>query len=1525
MANELENIGLDSNEFDPSKADRVRQLMRANFPVTQLRLLTGVYTELVNYYVTNRFRGYNRSQAIFEDLAELVFEDFADWNEQDFKRVDANLLRDLRNHLIANGIAIEKRAGLPIARAISNALSNAEEIPYRANRNIRFVCTPVDGVTVPPNNINNTSSNNQPSSNGNGSPEQTAVPTQSLSTSSTGPSMKLVDITKCAKRELIYRGLPDEDFDAKRTHFLDSLKLCRINSEADKLMVLPFFLGDQAALTFRTSIRGKVNTIDEAFTEIKRIFLTEEARRANDAVWESLNFESVRRKIGSNSKREVLRTLFEELERLRTCTSSAATATPETTDHITRAKLLSSVSGVSCFTHVRANPPTEYLRLRSALYDAATQADTGAVKETSVIEGSLYTDRKYNARKNTRGSQSSRIPPKQKRYAGNNRECYVCGEKECHSSNHTREERERSKKGFRNFLSEALWETDEENEPDEISSEEKEDWERSSLSTAFCGNSLILSKGADPSRMNDFLGIALDTACSHVCTASLVQYTAYCKYTGQKPNINRRNVGVFNTSGGVVKSIGTTRIIVPFGKLADFIVLDTHIFGKPSIAPILLSYQVMKEKRLNMMIPQKRLVSEDDTSKFVEFTEICGVPMYQWHPSKNITLRLVDGASLFTIRELRNIHRRTGHQSPSRMMKFLERHPNDHLLTQDTRAMLNRIVRSCKACQMHAKPPQRFRFVIHDEARFNHVLQVDIMKLSDGNVLHVICEGTRYQLGVFVPKITSEACWDALRKCWINVLSGVPDIIRADAGKQFDAKSFRDNAKAAGVYVEIVPTEAHNKIGKVERYHSVVRRVYEKLKTDDPDMSPELRLSTTFRCINDSAGPDGLVPTLLVFGTYPKLGIKSEAIAPTTIERANAIRDATELAESLMRKERLRRAAKDGPSANKSIIEQVKRLERDAPVLVYREKLGWQGPLDFIAADDHGVWVRNEKGNETRLALHVVKPYVPEQWAMFNRLRSPLFLKSREKELEGLFARNAVKLVSARNVRGKRLYRGRWVESVKPNGEAKSRMVICATNEKLNSMTYSPTVRRISTRIGFAFASCFPEVIGKCRDITQAFVQSDTNIRREIYLELPHEIREKNKGMVLHVMKPLYGLPESPINWYTTYVSHFKKTLQMDCSPHDPCLLIRKKKRDEKCDGIVLLQVDDSLTFGTSQFHEEEKRAAKRFDNHGARQLGKVSMLHNGAKISFENGIYRICQSDIIGNVKQIDNSLDEERAFDVFRSMNAMAAYPASLTRPDLLYNTSKFSQITKEKFSNRTRRSFNKFVSHLKDTADTCLKYVPLENETVHVAVYTDASFTIVEEEKSQLGVVVVLRDGKANANLIHASSIRARRRARSVLSAEIFALLDGFDAGYVVRKIVSQLLGREVELHIFTDSRSAFHVATTLVRTREKRLMLDVHLLREAYEKREITQINWISGDCNIADPLTKMKNNGSLLTFVRTNKLLIEVNGWVDRDVKPVHITTDISETTIDKQDTDDGNKYIQIAAKTNEPESLQSNE
>jgi hypothetical protein len=46
------------------------------------------------------------------------------------------------------------------------------------------------------------------------------------------------------------------------------------------------------------------------------------------------------------------------------------------------------------------------------------------------------------------------------------------------------------------------------------------------------------------------------------------------------------------------------------------------------------------------------------------------------------------------------------------------------------------------------------------------------------------------------------------------------------------------------------------------------------------------------KIINDSVGPDGIIPTLLVFGAYPRM-TNNSVLSPITTKRAKTIRKAS--------------------------------------------------------------------------------------------------------------------------------------------------------------------------------------------------------------------------------------------------------------------------------------------------------------------------------------------------------------------------------------------------------------------------------------------------------------------------------------------------------------------------------------------------------------------------------------------------------------------------------------------------------
>ena len=136
-----------------------------------------------------------------------------------------------------------------------------------------------------------------------------------------------------------------------------------------------------------------------------------------------------------------------------------------------------------------------------------------------------------------------------------------------------------------------------------------------------------------------------------------------------------------------------------------------------------------------------------------------------------------------------------------------------------------------------------------------------------------------------------------------------------------------------GTITKSVPVEAHQSIGIVERYHRPVRRAYQIVSEELPDLDKDAALQMAFKAINDTAGPDGIVPTLLVFRAYPRL-VESDAPSQTVSHRATVLKKAMEEVQKLRAKRQVNDALnqRNGPSTLA-----IKDLPLNSDVLVWRE------------------------------------------------------------------------------------------------------------------------------------------------------------------------------------------------------------------------------------------------------------------------------------------------------------------------------------------------------------------------------------------------------------------------------------------------------------------------------------------------------------------------------------------------------------------------------------------------------------
>lgn len=87
--------------------------------------------------------------------------------------------------------------------------------------------------------------------------------------------------------------------------------------------------------------------------------------------------------------------------------------------------------------------------------------------------------------------------------------------------------------------------------------------------------------------------------------------------------------------------------------------------------------------------------------------------------------------------------------------------------------------------------------------------------------------------------------------------------------------------------------------------------------------------------------------------------------------------------------------------------------------------------------------------------------------------------------------------------------------------------------------------------------------------------------------------------------------------------------------------------------------------------------------------------------------------------------------------------------------------------------------------------------------------------------------------------------------------------------------------MQITIYTDSKSLYDALTGNQTPTEKRLLIDLTMLRQVYELRKITGIVWILPTDNPADAMTKERPATALNVLMRTNTLTISPKSWVER--------------------------------------------
>lgn len=123
-----------------------------------------------------------------------------------------------------------------------------------------------------------------------------------------------------------------------------------------------------------------------------------------------------------------------------------------------------------------------------------------------------------------------------------------------------------------------------------------------------------------------------------------------------------------------------------------------------------------------------------------------------------------------------------------------------------------------------------------------------------------------------------------------------------------------------------------------------------------------------------------------------------------------------------------------------------------------------------------------------------------------------------------------------------------------------------------------------------------------------------------------------DEGMILRMVKSLYGITKRGLHCYLTYLEHHLEALGMTRAKADPRVLMRHV--DGKLDGLALLQVDDTLELCSVELLLKELNDSLELRSQTRINISTRLTSFNGLKISKKDGTFLMTQTDKIDKLR---------------------------------------------------------------------------------------------------------------------------------------------------------------------------------------------------------------------------------------------------------------------------------------------------
>ncbi|KAH9650990.1 hypothetical protein KPL70_026576 [Citrus sinensis] len=418
---------------------------------------------------------------------------------------------------------------------------------------------------------------------------------------------------------------------------------------------------------------------------------------------------------------------------------------------------------------------------------------------------------------------------------------------------------------------------------------------------------------------------------------------------------------------------------------------------------------------------------------------------------------------------------------------------------------------------------------------------------------------------------------------------------------------------------------------------------------------------------------------------------------------------------------------------------------------------------------------------------------------------------------------------------------------------------------------FSPVVRHSSLRILLALVAVNDMHLEQM-DVKTAFLHGE--LEEMIVMAQPRGYEDPDKAdYVCHLRKSLYGLKQSPRQWYLRFDKFMAENSFQRCS-YDCCVYHKNLIDGDKI--YLLLYVDDMLIACKHMDHidvlkKQLKNAFEIKDLGAAKKILGVELLRDSKKgilkLSQHCYIKKVLERFEMVNSKPVQTPLsahfrlscnqcprteDEkaEMSTTPYSSAVGCLMYAMVLTRPDISHAVSVVSRYMGNPGKEHWR-AVKWILRYLSGTADYSLIYGLKGGTEVDVEGYVDADYAgDLDKRRSLTGYLFTLSGCTINwkASLQSVAAL-------STTESEYTATAEAFKKAIWLKGMVTELGFEQRQVAVHCDSQSAICLSKNQVHhEKTKHIDIKLHFVRLEVSKGVVKLLK-IHTDDNLADMLTK----------------------------------------------------------------------